>query len=92
MAQQLRDPLFLQRLWVPFPTPTWWLITICNSGSRGDPKTFSGFCRCQAHKGCTETYKGKTPISINQPQTMIWKTAGKPFFENVKAENETVCG
>jgi hypothetical protein len=35
--------LLLQSTWVQLQAPTWWLITICNSSSRG----FDGLCGVQ---------------------------------------------
>lgn len=47
--QSWGDDSVVQRTWVCFPAPTWWLRAMYNSSSR-DPTPSSGFCGHQAYK------------------------------------------
>lgn len=52
-----------QRTWIQSPTPTWWLMTICNSSSKGPVPTsnFHGHQACiwrtYIHTGTTHAHK-----------------------------------
>lgn len=73
MARPLRTLVALQRMWVQFPTPTWWFITItiCSPFSRGFVPSNVLF-RYQAH-GCTNMNSGKTSIHKTKKEK-LWLT------------------
>lgn len=45
--------LLLQRTWVPFSAPTWWLRSLCTSNPRGSDASFMSPWALHAHGALT---------------------------------------
>lgn len=58
--------LLLQRTWVPFPTPTWWLTTACNSSSRESDTLFWLLKTPGTHVMYIHTWRQNTHIKYDK--------------------------